>query len=312
MRGPIIKSRRLRNNIAGWLFCVPGLALFAFVGVYCVVFSILIAFYNWGGVDFATARFVGFSNFTRLLFGGLASQQFYQALFNNIRIGVFSVLFVVPISMGLAFLMQNRGRATGFFRTVYFFPMVCSGVAVFYVWKNLFAANGGLNSLLKTLGLSFLVSKNGLLGDPKIALIGIIIVSIWGSIPGNLILYYAGLANADKSLYEAAEIDGASKFQMLIHITWHILKPITVIVVILTLNGSFQSFTNVYTMTNGGPSGATQVLGTFIYLNSFGSGTGINVTGGANFGLPSAAGWLGFLITVVLSIFSIRAFSTDN
>jgi len=300
-------QRRLRNNVAGWLFCAPGLILLSIVGVYCVGFSILLAFYNWGGVDFSTARFVGFQNFRRLLLGGIASSQFYRAILNNLLIGVFSVVLIVPLSMGLAFLMQNRGKATAVFRTIYFLPMVCSGVAVFYVWKNLFAANGGINSILSALGLHSLISRNGIFGDPYLALLGIIIVSVWSAIPGNLILYYAGLAGADKSLYEAAEIDGATKFQMLIYITWHILKPITVIVVILTLNGSFQSFSNVYTMTGGGPSGATEVLGTFIYYYAFGTGVA-----GSNFGLPSAAGWLGFILTATLSMFSIRLFQSDN
>ena len=297
--------RKWKETLAGYLFCAPALLLFLTVGLYSVGFSIFMSFYNWSGVDFAgTARFVGFENFEYFLFGGspIKTRIFYDGLLNNFKIGLLSIVFIIPISMMLAFVVSNIKRA-GMFRTIYFIPMVASGVGVFYVWQGLFGANGTINTVLSSLGLDMLAVKNGMLGDPRTAILGVIITVIWGGIPGTLILYYAGLANIDNVYYESAEIDGANKFQMLMKITWPLLKPMTIIVLIQQLNGAFQMFENIWVLTGGGPGGATDVVGTLIYNTAFKDG---------RYGLASAMGWSVFIITLILSVISIRSFRSDT
>jgi ABC-type sugar transport system permease subunit len=286
-----------------YLFLLPGILLFVGVGLYSVGFSILLSFYNWSGIDFTTARFEGWANFRQFLLGDdpIITQNFYQALLHNVLIGVFQVIIVIPIALVLAFVLQNA-RSAPLYRTVYFLPMIASGVAIFYVWKGLFEPSGAYNSLFHWLGMDFLTVPSGLLGSSSTSLAGIILTNIWGGIPGTLILYYAGLTSVDPTLYEAASVDGANKATMILKITWPLLKPITLIAVIQMVNGAFQAFENVFIMTGGGPAGSSEVIGTLVYRMAF-----LN----NDYGLASAIGWVSFLITGLIAIFSIRSFRTD-
>lgn len=292
-----------RNKWVPYLFLLPGVLLFLAVGVYSVGFSILLSFYNWSGIDFSTARFEGLANFRQFLLGDdpIVTQNFYNSLLHNVLIGAAQVVIVIPIAIVLAFVLQNTKMAS-LYRTVYFLPMIASGVAIFYVWKGLFEPTGAFNSLFHTIGLDFLTVPGGMLGSSSTSLVGIIITSIWGGLPGTLILYYAGLTSIDPTLYEAANVDGASKLTMITKITWPLLKPITLIAVIQMVNGAFQAFENVFIMTGGGPSGSSEVIGTLVYRTAF-----LN----NDYGLASAIGWISFLITGAIAMFSIRSFKVD-
>jgi ABC-type sugar transport system permease subunit len=296
---------QLKDNINGYLFCLPGLLLFLTVGFFSVCFSIFLSFYNWGGVDFAgTARFVGLENFITFLARGnpVRTVVFYQNLLNNFKIGFFSILFTVPLSLIIAFVVTNT-KGSDIYRTFYFIPMVAAGAGVYFAWKGLFDANGVINSLMRTLGLNMFVVRNGIFGDPKTALTGVIVTVVWGAIPGTIMLYYAGLVNIDNTLYEAASIDGAGKAQQLWRITWPLLKPMTIIIIIQRLNGAFQMFENVWLLTQGGPGGASDVVGTQMYVTAFRDNT---------YGLTSAMGWSVFLLTLVLSLISLRTFREET
>jgi ABC-type sugar transport system permease subunit len=294
-----------RENLKGYLFCAPGMLLFLAVGLYSVVFSILISFFNWSGVDFAgTARFVALDNFKIFLAEGNPywARMFRIGFLNNLKIGVFTIVFSVPISLALAFVVTNIRRAAGVYRTIFFIPMVATGVGVYYVWQGLFNPKGSLNTLLSAVGLDMLVVRNGLFGDPRTALIGIIVACVWAAIPNAIMLYYAGLSNIDESLYEAAAIDGASKFQMLWRITWPLLRPMTAVIMIQQFNSALQSFENVYVLTKGGPADATQVVGTWIYEIAFKEHM---------YGLATAMGWTMFAATLVFSLLAMRKSGTE-
>ena len=296
----MIKSR---NKWVPYLFLLPGVLLFLSIGIYSVGFSIMLSFYNWSGIDFSTARFEGLANFRQFLLGDdpIVTRNFYNAVLHNLVIAVSQVVVVVPIALVLAFVLQNT-KAASWYRTIYFLPMIASGVAIFYVWKGLFEPTGAFNSLFLWLGLDFLAVSGGMLGSSSTSLLGIILTSIWGGLPGTLILYYAGLTSIDPTLYEAASVDGAKKSTMIMKITWPLLKPITLIAVIQMVNGAFQAFENVFIMTGGGPAGSSEVIGTLVYRTAF-----LN----NDYGLASAIGWISFLITGVIAIFSIRSFQAD-
>jgi ABC-type sugar transport system permease subunit len=292
-----------KNKWVPYLFLLPGVILFLFVGVYSVGFSIYLSFFNWSGIDFSNARFEGINNFREFLLGDnpIVTRDFYNALLHNIQLAFFQVVVVIPVALVLAFVLQNT-KAVSFYRTIYFLPMIASGVAIFYVWKGLFEPSGAFNSFFDWVGLDFLVVSSGILGSSSTSLFGIIITAIWGGLPGTLLLYYAGLTSIDPTLYEAASVDGAKKHTMILKITWPLLKPITLIAVIQMVNGAFQAFENVYIMTGGGPAGSTEVIGTLVYKMAFLEG---------DYGLASAIGWTAFLITGLIAIFSFRSFQTD-
>lgn len=297
----------IREKITPYLFILPGILLFFSVGIYSVIFSLGLSFFNWSGVDFSTARFVGLKNLKDFLFGGspLFSEVFYTGIVNNFKIAFFDILLIIPIALVLAYLIR-RSRGTAIFRTIYFIPMVAAGVAIYYTWQGLFAPNGSLNAILDFIGMDFLIIKEGLLGNIKTSLYGVIITTIWAGIPGTMILYYAGLASIDETLYEAAIIDGANNFHILTRIVWPLVKPITVIAMIRIINRSFQMFENVFVLTGGGPANSSQVAGTIVYNTAF------NVLAGrSGFGLASAVGWFVFIITLSLALVNIKSFKVD-
>lgn len=183
--------------------------------------------------------------------------------------------------------------------------MVTASVSIYYVWIGIYDPNGSLNQLLKTLGLQQFAEANGWLGDTKTALPAIILIIILGGIPNTMILYFAGLQTIDPSLYEAAKIDGAGYWKRMIHITWPILRPISVIAVILLLNGAFQVFEPVWLTTKGGPAGSSEVVNNLIFNLAFMGGT----SGGmSDMGMANAMSWVVAAITFIFTLLSMRVF----
>jgi ABC-type sugar transport system permease subunit len=303
-----VLKRKTKESAAAYMMLAPSLILFSVVGLFSIVFSILISFYNWDGIDFSKARFIGLRNFQMFLTGlrPAMTENFYNSILHNLEIAVVSIIFIIPIALAIAVMVVSAGKMSGFFRTIYFIPMVTAGAATYYAWQGLFRPDGMLNSVMQFLNLNFLVVKDGMLGNERTALIGIIMTVIWSSVPSTMILYYAGLMSIDGSIYEAASIDGASKFQTTVRITWPLLKPMTMIAIISTMNGCFQMFDNVWILTKGGPANSTQVAGSLIYQVAYG-----NTAGLSGYGLASAMGWIVFTLTLVLSFFSLKVFKTD-
>ena len=289
------KTVRRRENIAGYLFCAPAMLLYLTIGLYTVFMSIIMSFYKWY-ISLSQSTFVGFENYTKVLFGkGVVSDLFYMAVKNNIKFAIFSIFTIIPLALILAVLINSRIKAQTLLRTIYLIPMAVSGTAIFYMWRGIFQPDGVLNSLLDIIGLDALMVADGWLGNVDTAFYAVLMTLIWGGLPGAMILYYAALAAVDEQLYEAAEIDGANNVQKLFHITWPQVLPITVIIMVLLVNASFAMFDNIFIMTNGGPADATQVLGTVIYQRAFEQAQN-------GFGEASAIGWLGFLLTITFSL----------
>jgi ABC-type sugar transport system permease subunit len=296
--GDARKTRR-RENLAGYLFCAPAIVLYLTIGLYTVVMSIVISFCRWY-ISFSQSEFIGLDNYKFVLFSHrLVSNLFYIAIANNIKFALASIVTVIPFALILAVLINSHKKTQAIFRTAYLIPMAVTGTAIFYMWKGIFLPEGVLNSLLHTIGLDALVVVDGWLANVKMSFYGVLLAMIWSGLPGAMILYSAALAAVDENLYEAAEIDGANSVQKLIHITWPQVTPITIIILVMLINDSFKMFDNVFIMTNGGPADATQVLGTVIYQRAFEQPQN-------EFGVASAMGWLGFILTIVFSLVSSK------
>ncbi|MCP4402978.1 MAG: sugar ABC transporter permease [bacterium] len=290
-------SRKLRKseNIAGYLFCAPAMILYLLIGLYTVAMSIIMTFYQWN-ISLSQSRFVGLKNFTDVLFSKrLVSGLFYKAVSNNMFFAFFSIITIIPIALVLAVLINSRKKAQTVFRTTYLIPMAVSGTAIFYMWRGIFAPDGVLNAFFHLIGLDMLMVADGWLGNMDAAPYAVLLSIIWTGLPGAMILYYAGLAAVDEQLYESADIDGANRVHKLIHITWPQVKPITLVIMVMLINQSFAMFDNIFVMTNGGPADATQVIGTVIYQRAFEQPQN-------EFGIASAIGWLGFLLTITFSL----------
>ena len=267
-RGATQPSRSRREARAGFAFVAPALALIAVFFVVPVVTGFLIAatdFDIYAVGDPTTTRFVGFANFTALLHDPV----FWRALGNTFYFVLVGGPLTVAVSLAAAILVNARlVRFKGFFRTVYFAPVVTTMVAVAVVWRYLYHPRFGLlNQLLAAIG----VAPVNWLGDPRWAMPAIILMSVWKSFGYNMIILVAGLQSIPKTLYEAARVDGAGFWQQLRRITLPALRPMLVFVGVITMIGFFQLFTEPYVLTGGtgGPLNSTLSLVMYMYKQGF-------------------------------------------
>jgi multiple sugar transport system permease protein len=251
---------------AGLLFAAPALAallLFFLLPVAAALVLSLTDFDLYALADPTSLRFVGLANYARLL----GDPIFWTALANTLYFAAAGGTLSVLASLGGALLLQAPlARARGFFRTVYFLPVVTTLVAVAIVWRFLYHPRIGLlNRALAAVGLP----GADWLGDPSFAMPAIILLSIWKNFGFNLVIFAAALEAIPERLYEAARLDGASGWQQLRFVTLPLLRPTTGFVVLMTAIGSLQLFAEPYVMTQGGPGDATRSLVLLMYEQGF-------------------------------------------
>ncbi|GAB6086559.1 carbohydrate ABC transporter permease [Alkaliphilus crotonatoxidans] len=256
----MVGERGWKKGLVIGLFLLPNLIGFILFTGIPIIYSFVLSFTEWNLIT--TPRFIGLANYKTLL----KDEEFWLALKNTLRFIVGYLPLVMSISLGIALMLNKKIKMKTFFRGAYFLPVVTSWVAVSLIWKWLLNPVYGLVNY----GLS-LIGINGpaWLQDPKWAMAGIILTSVWKDIGFIMVLYLAGLQGISKSYYEAADIDGAGSFQKFWHITLPMLAPTTFFVFVISLINSFQVFDQILIMTNGGPVGATTVLVQQIYNNAF-------------------------------------------
>jgi multiple sugar transport system permease protein len=251
---------------AGFWFAAPALAAIGFFFVLPVAASLALSltdFDIYALADAGSLRFVGLANYARLL----ADPSFWNAFANTLYFAAVGGTLSVLASLGGALLLEAPlARARGFFRTVYFLPVVTTLVAVAIVWRFLYHPRIGLlNRALEAVGLPTV----DWLGDPAFAMPAIIGLAVWKNFGWNLVIFAAGLQAIPARLYEAARLDGASGWQQLRHVTLPLLLPTTSFVVLMTAIGSLQLFAEPYVMTQGGPGDATRSLVLLMYEQGF-------------------------------------------
>ncbi len=308
----------LWKNNKGFMFVLPALLLWLFVGLYPVVFSVSLAFHRWNGFSDMSifpsyvcegpgCRWVGWRNFERILTPDTPPfETFSNAVVNNLWFMVAGTIGVIIIALPLALAMNNAIKGAKYFRTLLLFPMATSGIAVYYVWKLIYQPDGIVNGLLGAFGLNSLVVENGFLGDIHTALPALIVVMIWGGVPFAMLLYLAGLQTIPQEVIESSIVDGAGNWSRLRFIVWPLLRPITVVIIVLTFSGALQGFELPLLMTDGGPTEHTNVVGLLVYKTAFGG------WGTPDMGLASAYGWLLFVMGVGISIFTLRSMRSDD
>ena len=259
------KTHRLvvQENIAGYLFMLPFLLFFVGFVVYPMFMCIYTSFFD------ATMNrddiFIGFQNYVDLF----NDPVFWTALKNTLIIVVVSVPVTCAFSLWIATLISKmRVTATSAFRCIFYLPVVTGSVAVTMVWKWMFNNYYGiLNYLGKGVGL---LDKNiNWLGDPKYALGCIILILLTTSVGQPIVLYVSALDNVDKSLVEAAHVDGATETQAFWKIKWPQMMPTTLYILVITTINSFQCFALIQLLTSGGPKNSTMTIMYYIYYNAF-------------------------------------------
>ncbi len=263
---PKPRHRLPRDIRAAYLFLLPGvlvITLFFFVPILAALVLSMTDFDIYSIADIRTMRFVGLANYLDLLRDPL----FWTALKNTLFFVLVGGPLSVGTSLGAALLMNARGlRFKGFFRTAYFAPVVTTLVAVAVVWRFLLHGRYGLvNYGLALAG----IDPINWLGDPTWAMPSLILLAIWKNFGYNMIIFIAGLQGIPRYLYEAAEVDGAGRWQQFRHITLPMLAPTFLFVGIITMIGYFQLFAEPYVMTDGGPLNATLSIVLLMYREGF-------------------------------------------
>ena len=248
------------------LFLSPALLLIAVFFFIPVVASFLMSFTDfdiYSLADRSNARFVGLENYKNLL----SDPLFWKAMRNTLYFVFIGVPLSLMVSLATALLLNSKLiRFMSLFRLAYFLPVVTTLVAVAVVWRYIYHPSFGLvNYLLSLMG----VGTVDWLGNPKWAMPALIIMAVWKNFGYNMIIFIAGLQNIPPELYESARIDGAGKWQELLHITLPMLMPTTVFVSIITIIGYFQLFAEPYVMTQGGPMNATLSIVLLMYQEGF-------------------------------------------
>jgi ABC-type sugar transport system permease subunit len=258
-------GRKRRRRIASWtpyLMVLPAVAVYFVFKLAPMIGGVFLSLIRWDGIE--PARFVGLANFERMF----EDELIVMALANNVKYAIGTVVGKIVLALLVALLLNQSLRGRGFYRTALFTPVVMSFVVVGILWAWLYNSQFGLvNSLLRGLGLDFMITE--WLGDTRAALNSLMIVDIWKWYGFHMVIFLAGLQTIPNELYEAARIDGASRWQQFVRITLPMLSPVMLVNVTISLMGAFNVFDIPYVMTEGGPANSTLVMSLHIYLQSF-------------------------------------------
>ena len=254
----------LQENIAAYLFLLPFLIFFVGFVLYPMFMCVYTSFFdaNMGKEDV----FIGFANYQELMNDPI----FWTALRNTMVIVLVSVPVTCAFSLWVANIISKMNvAATSAFRCIFYLPVVTGSVAVTVVWKWMLSKFGGILNYLGN-NMMGLYDKNiDFLGDSEYALWCIILILLTTSVGQPIVLYVSALDNVDKSLVEAAEVDGASNRQAFWHIKWPQMMPTTLYILVITTINSFQCFALIQLLTSGGPNNSTMTIMYYIYYNAF-------------------------------------------
>jgi raffinose/stachyose/melibiose transport system permease protein len=255
-------TRRAQARL-GMLLVVPLMLLVVIFFLIPLGSAIYFAFVDFHGFE-ADPPFVGFANFAEVW----NDSAVWPALRNNIIWIVVGTTAPLAIGLLVALLLWNVRRGTTFYRLAFFLPYILPATAIGVVWSWIYdPIRGWLNEVLNAVGLGSLAT--GWLGDPATALAAVLATAVWTSTGFVVVIFLAALRNVDVELIDASRIDGAGPAQRVWYIILPQIMPVFLMVTTLTLIGGFSVFDIVFVMTGGGPSGATEVLGTYAYKSAF-------------------------------------------
>ena len=250
--GHTLKKSDKSSHRTALLMLLPAAVLMITFLLIPIGLTFVLAFTNARLISPEPAKFIGVGNFTRLF----ENATFWKSLGNTVLFAVVIVPIQSAVALGLAVLINTRMRGVNFFRTVYFLPVVTSMVVVSMLWMFMYQPNGLINALLAKVG----VQGPDWLGDPHWALLALILMSIWQACGFHMVIWLSGLQTIPGELYEAASLDGASRWQQFAHVTWPGLRQTAIFILITITISAFSLFTQVNIMTQGGPLDSTSTV----------------------------------------------------
>ncbi len=284
-----LSSKERQEALWGYFFIAPTLILLGVFFYFALGASLLISFTDWD--IFNPANWVGLNNYKAIFKDPL----FTKSIWNTLRFVLISLPIGQTLSLVLALVLNSKTlKFRNIYRLVYFVPGLTMAVAIAVIWKFIYnPLYGPIALLFQSLGLKPI----SWLTDVNYGLLSIVVIAVWQGIGYHMIIMLAGLQNIDKTYYDAAQVDGASKWQQLIFITLPLLTPTLFFTIITSFIGGFQMFDLVYIMTKGGPMNSTRTIVMYIYeegIRNF------------RFGGSNAAAWILFIIIMSITLFQLR------
>ncbi|NUW36918.1 sugar ABC transporter permease [Nonomuraea sp. SMC257] len=275
---------RRRGTLVAWAFLAPALLLFLYFKFIPMAKGLVMSFQE---IRYLDSTWVGFDNYRTIL----TDEAFIAAIRHSAVLALGTTAGSLVLGLALALLIEGPARYLWFVRTAAFLPVVTTMAVVAEVWRIMYhpGDTGMINSILGWFGgdpQPFLASEHS-------SLLSIMGMSVWRGTPYDMMIFLAGLVGVDRSLYEAAAVDGATTWKRLRHITLPALRPVFWILFTLAAIRGLRVFVEVYVLTNGGPNGSSEVLMTLVYKLGFQKG---------ELGVASAGGILLFVATLLLTV----------
>mgnify|MGYP001193201171 FL=1 len=281
----------MKHSKASVAFAIPSIIVYSVLLAVPILIALLLSFTSWNGIG--EIKYIGFNNFLRIF----KDKSLGIAIENTVLVTVVQLIICNVLGLFMAMLVNRTDRLTSILRTFYFIPYVLSSVAIAFVWKAIFAYNGVINTILKTVGLEKWITA--FTSNRKGALICIIIVGIWNTLGYYMMIYLAALQSVPQELYEAAKVDGVNNWTKFWHITLPLITSGTMISVLMGLINGLKAYDIVKVMTDGGPGNSTE---TIVYsIVRYGSSNNM-------MGYASALAVALFLAIAVFTLIVIRFF----
>jgi ABC-type sugar transport system permease subunit len=253
-------SRFHKKKWLPYLLVSPYLIFVIVFVVFPVLFCFFLTFNKWNIIS--PMKFIGIDNYSRLFHDRL----FWKAIGNTLKFLLLHIPLQLIVSLSLAYLLNQKIKGASFFRASFFMPVIVSGVVVTILWQQLLGYDSGLiNRVLMSIG----AAKIGWLVNPDVAIYSIAVMATWKNVGLYVILFLVGLQTVPTQYYEAAKMEGATRWQQFYHITLPMINPTIFMVVILSTIGGFSLFIEPYIMTGGGPLNTTLSAVLYIYKQAF-------------------------------------------
>lgn len=284
-----IKS--LEMKLFPYFMLLPTIVIFTMFLFWPAINGIWISLHRWDGLN--DMVFIGLNNFERLM----TDRQFIRAFRSTLTFAAITVPSIYIVSLGLALMLTQKIKASGLFRAIFYWPTMISSIIVGLAWRFLLGESFGLiNFLLTTMGLEPI----RWLTDARMAMFTVIFVTTWSLAGYYMVMLIAGLKSISETYYEAADIDGASFWQQFFYITFPLLKPMTLLVLVLSTVTVVRSYPLILALTGGGPAGSTRFMVQMIQQTGFSS---------LEMGYASA---MAVVLFVLLAILTIVQFSLNK
>lgn len=273
-----------RDKRDGLMFSLPFMIVFLVFMIFPLVFGFIISFFNWNILG--TPSFVGFNNYLSLF----KDAKFWSSLWHTLEFVLMTTPTLLVLGFAMALAVTGKSPLKGLMENVFFVPYIFSMTVISTLWAWLMQKDFGIfNQLITAAG----GTPVGWLTNEKVAMWSVAFTTLWWTAGFNMVLMSAGIKQISKEIYESAQIDGASWWQVVRRITIPLLAPTTVLCLILQVIASFNVFGQVYVMTGGGPYGTTRVLVQYIYETGFKY---------FKMGYSAAMSYILFLIILIISV----------